>query len=1352
LEDDRSSGESSFARTTKPSFKNDGRLSYWENPDKHKLLPVLDSYEKTVENIRKRGSDAQRIKRHLRKTAKTQRLKVGQEVFATFPSYGKITFYPAEIIRIHRDVDKVDLKFDLNKVIKNILIEELNFDFKRSDFTDEEVLSSGCHYNSEEIDGMSDSDDESSVAADNVIARTGTGATKINANPKKGTNISATSKFNLKLTLDDVFKKQKSISRQRSVRWTTLPKFGSPPVIVYSLQVAKKVLKHMKDIGSTEVRVVYEGLVAGGAIEEEETEEQGEMEREETYFDEDNFLSSSLKNIQDPRSHSSSMIPSIHSSLLQVLVAVEPTLRILNSIEGPLNINEKISERNIKDGKDCSRDEKGENEDKGSRMSIMSTMTFFEFYHSLLLRLYDLLSNLHSFHMILTPPFLSPPMDLYVREIGVILEFIVGEICERVLSNFPIDTDVVLGHLGADASEKVISLHKLIIGFYDADSNFGRMSHVGKGILRLVNTFASRASVKIRLERSVTKAAEDRERYRGRQGRDNNGVSANSSPSSVDTKKSRSGQSDDGAESDGCSDSNSLDDSYGPADGDRGGDGEGDGVMDQIVLSLLDLLPDHHPTATSETSDTSEGEKQSLKLNHALLFKQNEAIDKDANEEELNSAKSEMESTITIASVMSGLSALSINIFDDERRKLHEVTKACGVGKPQFARKSSPVTVSGGGHQPATYGPAHCASDEPNFHPLYRHFYGNPPDKHSNGNSNSSNDIIASQGTTASQSLDHNTCTICCGDSARLGFVYSCELCGFCLGKSDKHKLCRKLCSAASSVCSAGLEAAGTSKGKKERGSFCAFCNGNRSLFSSVSKNASPRTILNHLFDSCSTGNSPVLCSPLSNSGRSGSREGRKLISAVHLAAKQNNEPTLSMLLRGEFLARKDRLSVFEKVAKGRKDAVPRIPLTLHRKGWVLTRDGLNAFDYTFDKVMMRGAGCSGANEALILLSARGCRSNLPGGDKFRTVEMLNRHRIEAFLLLQEQIDSQQVDRIQNLTGNQNGNQNENQNRCTHFPWLVDSPLPWPSHDISLGAENRPIPWENTTGDGAVLTTENFSLYVVCSCENDDTSVDRLTSIHPLTAGRKKLMGDRIPRKSVEYKAHVCGNLRQNDSSRFTISDEMLRKVNHDTNSSTRYECNFLCTCVRNAKTFVNWEAGGRIDKLICGNQRLREGVIHDLVVFRTPDGRGWGLKTGPAQYIEKGEVILGYTGQYFNEKTRDDLSTEYSQSGHDSYLMDLKPSRGQKTSTKLVDAGKSRFKNTIFVNATKMRNASAFINHTCSNPNVKLFHTLRDHKDTEFVHVGFEAETNILPDTELLFNYGDTPSNCRCEWCMKNE
>ena len=76
--------------------------------------------------------------------------------------------------------------------------------------------------------------------------------------------------------------------------------------------------------------------------------------------------------------------------------------------------------------------------------------------------------------------------------------------------------------------------------------------------------------------------------------------------------------------------------------------------------------------------------------------------------------------------------------------------------------------------------------------------------------------------------------------------------------------------------------------------------------------------------------------------------------------------------------------------------------------------------------------------------------------------------------------------------------------------------------------------------------------------------------------------------------------------------------------------------------------------------------MTHDLVVFRTPDSRGWGLKTGPKQSIAKGEIIMGYSGQFFSENDRIQLSHKYNLGGNESYLMDLKP---QKTNSSRSNA-----------------------------------------------------------------------------------
>ena len=69
-------------------------------------------------------------------------------------------------------------------------------------------------------------------------------------------------------------------------------------------------------------------------------------------------------------------------------------------------------------------------------------------------------------------------------------------------------------------------------------------------------------------------------------------------------------------------------------------------------------------------------------------------------------------------------------------------------------------------------------------------------------------------------------------------------------------------------------------------------------------------------------------------------------------------------------------------------------------------------------------------------------------------------------------------------------------------------------------------------------------------------------------------------------------------------------------------------------------------------------------------------------------------------------------------------------------------------IDATLVRNVAAFINHTCDKANLKMVHFYRDHKESNFVTVGFQATVHVGPGEELMFNYGDKPDNCWCPSC----
>ena len=144
---------------------------------------------------------------------------------------------------------------------------------------------------------------------------------------------------------------------------------------------------------------------------------------------------------------------------------------------------------------------------------------------------------------------------------------------------------------------------------------------------------------------------------------------------------------------------------------------------------------------------------------------------------------------------------------------------------------------------------------------------------------------------------------------------------------------------------------------------------------------------------------------------------------------------------------------------------------------------------------------------------------------------MLTKHRIEAWNLYNSH---------ERLVG---GSRSLNETQIFVFP----------QNDISMGAENMPIRWENETGDGEQLTTENFAFYVASCCESPNIAVDRFSSISPIKGGLK-LNGDSLARVKPQYQDHLCSQERESNTSRYPISSQILKLANADNFSSLRYE------------------------------------------------------------------------------------------------------------------------------------------------------------------------------------------------------
>lgn len=147
------------------------------------------------------------------------------------------------------------------------------------------------------------------------------------------------------------------------------------------------------------------------------------------------------------------------------------------------------------------------------------------------------------------------------------------------------------------------------------------------------------------------------------------------------------------------------------------------------------------------------------------------------------------------------------------------------------------------------------------------------------------------------------------------------------------------------------------------------------------------------------------------------------------------------------------------------------------------------------------------------------------------------------------------------------------------------------------------------------------------------------------------------------------------------------------------YECNKLCACGPD-----------------CPNRVVQKGQKIDVLIFRTDDGRGWGVKT--LENIRKGTFVMEYNGEVITNEEAERRGTLYDGEGR-TYLFDL-------------DYDES---DPLTVDAAFYGNAAHFINHSC-DPNLYVYGVWIEHLDTRIPRVAFFARRNIKKYEELTFDY----------------
>lgn len=149
------------------------------------------------------------------------------------------------------------------------------------------------------------------------------------------------------------------------------------------------------------------------------------------------------------------------------------------------------------------------------------------------------------------------------------------------------------------------------------------------------------------------------------------------------------------------------------------------------------------------------------------------------------------------------------------------------------------------------------------------------------------------------------------------------------------------------------------------------------------------------------------------------------------------------------------------------------------------------------------------------------------------------------------------------------------------------------------------------------------------------------------------------------------------------------------------YECNELCECDEN-----------------CLNRVTQQPRVYPLIIFKTADGRGWGVKA--AKHIPKGTYLMEYTGEVIDQEESLRRGEKYDEIGR-SYLFDLD----------FNETGEAIYT----IDAAYYGNLSRLINHSC-DPNCSTWTVTTCNQDPSIYKLCYFADRSIKAGEELTIDY----------------
>ncbi|XP_077575297.1 histone-lysine N-methyltransferase SUV39H1-like [Stigmatopora nigra] len=146
------------------------------------------------------------------------------------------------------------------------------------------------------------------------------------------------------------------------------------------------------------------------------------------------------------------------------------------------------------------------------------------------------------------------------------------------------------------------------------------------------------------------------------------------------------------------------------------------------------------------------------------------------------------------------------------------------------------------------------------------------------------------------------------------------------------------------------------------------------------------------------------------------------------------------------------------------------------------------------------------------------------------------------------------------------------------------------------------------------------------------------------------------------------------------------------------YECNSQCLCGTD-----------------CVNRVVQKGIQFDLAIFKTDNGRGWGVRT--LQHIRKNTFVMEYVGEIITTDEAEKRGHIYDREGA-TYLFDL-----------------DYVEDVYTVDAAHQGNVSHFVNHSC-NPNLQVYNVFIDNLDERLPRIALFSTRGIRVGEELTFDY----------------